>query len=300
MQVDRDAALKAGLEALVLVVQERFSGGRSTVAAALKAELQRRFNGRFDERVMGFFSFRDFLKEAEQRRLVKLRLAAGGDIEAIPPGAPERALATVAPGQPSAEGAVYIRPDIWQAFVDWRPNWIRAYDLQQDRAVMVPATATPFDAPDWIEFRKALAAYPDRFRAIEPIAMERQLAWMNELIDQTQDQSIRDVLRSALDSERPFGAFARAAASIPEIKSRWNRTLQERVYSITREWMERNRLLLDLVQERRPRTINSSSQVPSGSSASEQEIRSRVHAAIDRMPIAELKRIELPIEYLLD
>jgi Uncharacterised protein family (UPF0158) len=300
MQVDRDAALKAGLEALVLVVQERFNGGRSTVAAALKAELQRRFNGRFDERVMGFFSFRDFLKEAEQRRLIKLRQAVGGDLEAIPPGTPERAVTAVALGQAGAEGAVYIRPDIWQAFVDWRPNWIRAYDLQQDRAVMVPATATPFDAPDWIELRKALAGHPDRFRSIEPIPMEKQLAWMNELIEQIQDESIRDVLRSALDSERPFGAFARAAASIPEIKTRWNRALQGRVFAITREWMERNRLLLDLVQERRPRTLTNPSQATSGSSASENEIRARVHAAIDRMPIAELKRIELPIEYLLD
>jgi len=298
MQGDRDAALRVGLDELVLAVQERFRAGRPAVAAALKSDLQRRFNGRFDERVMGLFSFRDFLKEAEARRLIRLRWAAGGDLEALPPGLTEPPVAAATQSDTGPQGTVYIRPDIWRAFVDWRPNWTRAYDRQQDRAVMFPASATPFDAAEWVEARASLAAHPDRFRLIEPIAMEKQLAWMNELIDQIPEVATRDLLRSAIDTNRPFGAFARSVAALPEVKARWNQVMQERVFAIAREWMEKNGLRLDLVQERRPRPGAAAPE--STPRSSEQEIRARVHAAIDRMPIAELKRIELPIAYLLD
>src|SRR5438270_5846458 len=84
MQFDRNSALEAALKELDEIVRERFRARRPTVAATLKAELQRRFNGRFDERAIGFAGFRDFLKEAEARHVVTLRRAAGGDVEAVP------------------------------------------------------------------------------------------------------------------------------------------------------------------------------------------------------------------------
>jgi len=296
MQFDREAALQASFDELTKIVRERFREGRSTVAAALKAELQTRFGGRFNQAAIGYDSFRDLLKDAEARQLIRLRTASGGDLEALPPEVPAQ---QAAPSTAIAEAGTYIRPDVWRAFVDWRQNWTRVYDLERDRAVMFPATPSPFDATEWIEMRQSSTEHPDRYKAIEPIAMDVQLRWMREFVDAIPEDAAREQLRAALDTQKPFGTFARAAQSLPDVKTRWNRAREERVLALVRAWMQRNGLTLSVVQERRPRAAETTQPTPSAG-ASEQQLRTALHAAIDRMPLAELKRIELPVGYFVD
>src|SRR5579872_1490983 len=286
MQFDRDAALQASFDELAKVVRERFREGRSTVAAALKAELQRRFAGRFDQTAIGYVSFRDFLKDAEARSLIRTRRARGGDVEAVPPDVVDQpASASTLP----LESSTFVRPDVWRAFVDWRPNWVRAYDLQQDRAVMYPASASPFDAPEWIEMRRSAADFPDRFKAIEPIAMDVQLRWITDFVETIADAGTRDQLKATLDSPRPFGAFARALQAVPEIKAEWNRTREAQVLSYLRDWMDRNKLTLNLIEERPSKPTEGATAPSQASTATEQQIRAVLHAAIDRMPLADLR-----------
>jgi hypothetical protein len=295
MQFDRNAALEAALKELDEIVRERFRARRPTVAATLKAELQRRFNGRFDERAIGFAGFRDFLKEAEARHVVTLRRAAGGDVEAVPYAVAD---AAAEPGDAGAPPAAFMRPDLWRTFVDWKPNWTRLYDVAKDRAVMFPTAATPFDAPEWSELRKSVAENPENYLAIEPINAEAQLTWLREFVAQLQDVPTRGVLQSAIGSDRPFGTFARLIETMPDVKARWHRFRLERVLALARDWMDRSGIRITLTEERKE--LPAERGRASGGEVNEQAVRARLHAAIDRMPVAELLRIELPIGYVLD
>lgn len=297
MQFDRNAALEAAIKELDEVVRERFKARRPTVAATLKAELQRRFNGRFDERPIGFASFRDFLREAEARHVVTLRRAAGGDVEAVPYTVVE---ASTESGEAGASAAAFMRSDLWRAFVDWRPNWTRLYDVAKDRAVMFPTAATPFDAPEWSELRTSIAEHADNYLAIEPIAAETQLTWLKEFVPQLQDVPTRGVLQSAIGSERPFGTFARLIETMPDVKARWHRFRLERVLALAQEWMEHKGLRIALTEERKELQAERTRPGAGIGEVNEQAVRARVHAAIDRMPVAELLRIELPVGYLID
>ncbi len=294
MQIDRESALRAAHEALKDVVASYSLEGRSTVAASLKSALKRRFSDRFDERSIGFLSFRDFLKDAEARGIVQLQRAPGGDLEAMLPGAPPQRSRGTAEVHSSTS---FVRADIWRAFVDWNPGWTRLYDAEADRAVMFPETTTPFDPPEWSVQRDAAQRQPERFREIEPISMDTQLEWMRAFAREVRDQTSRELLQSALQSSRPFGAFVRQVNIFPETRLQWHRFRLDNVLAVVAAWVQRNNLTIQF-QENRPRET-----APSGKTTadvSEAAVRARLRAIIDRMPLSDLLRLEIPVGYILD
>jgi hypothetical protein len=64
--------------------------------------------------------------------------------------------------------------------------------------------------------------------------------------------------------------------------------------------MEHKGLRIALTEERKDLPAVRGRPTTGFGEVNEQAVRARLHAAIDRMPVAELLRIELPIGYLLD
>jgi Uncharacterised protein family (UPF0158) len=293
MQIDREPAIRAAFDALRDIVTTFTAEGRPTVAASLKSALQRRFDNNFDQRSIGFYSFRDFLREAEARGVVELRDARGGDLEAVLPGATQSA----EKGQEKSGSAALLRGDFWKAFLDWKVGWRRVYDVQEDRALMFPETATPFDRADWSLYREAVLRQPERFRSIDPIGMETQLEWMRAFQRDIDDPASKTLLQSALESSRPFGTFARLVNNLPEIRARWHRYRLDRVAAVASSWAQRNYLTIEFLQSPQPKI---SAPAKTATESGEGAVRARIHAIIDRMTLSDLLRLEIPISYLLD
>jgi hypothetical protein len=287
---------EAALRLLQSVVQDRLASGRRTHSAGLKPAMQRRSNEGFSEVRLGFATFRGFLEWAQEAGAVRLVPSPRGpDIEVYP----------AAPGQHGAEQIPEragqrkrIRPDLWRSFVDWRQDWRRVFDRESQEARMFPREPHEVgDAPQHAELRAAVANDPHRFIEITPISQADQLAWMREFADAEIDSAVKEELTSGLQAVRPAAAFAGRLRQTPTALQRWNRWREQRVADVIQEWARSNQLDLAIYDE--------ASAPPSAprrlvvEDLDDIALRTRLHEAIDRMPLAELLRLPIPLEYLI-
>lgn len=279
-------------EKLADVVERLAKSRRSTRSASVKPRLQWTLEG-FDEQQLGFRTFRSFLEAAAAAGHVTLRPVSNApDVEVLPTEAPE----------PTAEnGPGRIRRDLWSAFVDWRPGWTRLYDRETDGVAWLPAAVVGSEPPAVAALRKAWQADANRFVPIVPVDQETTIEWIRAFVDEAGGEHA-EALRLSLEARRPIQAFVAAARDAGSL-SAWNAQRLGRVRGLVDTWMREHNLTIDLQGERplltaptRGRPRLSGSRQP----ATDDDVRRRVIAAVERMSRAELLRLPIPIEYILD
>jgi hypothetical protein len=297
---DPALTLAETLDLLRSSVRRILARGRRTTAAAVSLEMRRESGQTFTPAAAGFESFRDLLRFAEQLGAVELVAStARGDIDVLlaeNPPKPESA-------RPAQHGTV--RRDLWQAFVDWSTQWIRAYDVQTNQVVKA-STAVRDEASspavsDW-------DGDPVRYRRIPQVTREDQLLWMRGFVDQLASDAEREMLSLALSTERPSSSFAVALRATPKVQREWHQVLSEHVIAKITEWTTEEGLDIDIFQRPTPpkphiarvRDGTSTTSRLSGSEGSSSDaLRKQVLDAVARMPLAELLRLPIPAEYLL-
>jgi hypothetical protein len=296
---------------LRLAIANLRTRAKRTTAAAVKTEMQRLSSGGFNEAEYGHDSFRKFLIAAEEEGAVALQLPSyGSGQDAQVDLAEEREGST--PSEPTIRR---IRPDIWSTFFDYRTDLVRVFDLRDHRAVKFPTDPVPFESSSITELRARFRKEPDQFLVIEPVCLEEQLRWMQEFTAQVEG-SERPLLEEALREDKALAAFTSLVRSHSALAERWNRYRLESVTRRVSHWMRQHDLELDLYERnlwqsfrgQRGRATPGASSIRGEvdqprtrhGGVSVESVRSRVSAAVARMPLSELLQLRLPVEYMLD
>jgi hypothetical protein len=300
-------------------------GARPPTASEVRLEMKHRTYGGFDPKLVGFKRFREFLMAAASQGHIALDASRPGDLAVLRP----------ADADQLREPSNFVRSDLWRAFVDWDPRMLRFYDKNAGKALMIPRESVPFEPMRYRDLRRRLEQEPESFIEINPVEMPTQLAWMREYAERVTDADLRSLLKEALDSKKPLKLFTDMLRANPPQLALWHRELGLKVRREVERWrdsaaaeeqidIERrqppssapgslsqshsssrtedltsNARLLRLL---RTRLKPSSDRDPSetGSQAEGAELRARLHLAIDRMPLAELKMLRVPVGYLFE
>lgn len=294
------------LTALVRAITRLVEDGRTPKAAAVKPALVREMNGRFDERLLGFRTFRDFLTWARDEGAITLQ-SVGVDLEVIPvssaiktEGGPPKLV--VGPHQG-------IRSDLWRAWVDWSPTTRRYYDRAMERAIIVPENDAPGQPHSTATLREAVMSDPSRFVEIAGISEDETMSQMRTFAESITDPGTREELIGALtENARPASSFRRIVQREANLASEWHQFRAQLVADSISAWATKNQVhLANIVRDPQPRYEQHGSerlyQRRAGNSTpddgSEASLRARVLDALARMPTSELLRLRVPAEYLL-
>lgn len=289
-------------------VDDLHSTGRRIYAAGLKPELKRRSYGGFDERAIdgGFTSFKRFLEAAESRGIVDLTPApVGPDVLVTPHGMEPAEIkstdAGVPSGAPAAVGAGrFIRREFWRAFIDWRDDDVRIYDPASDAVLRFPSEPVPLEPDGQAERRRRWVEQPERFHQITPIGIERQLEWMRAFASKA-EEPMRTALVLSLANDKPFQAFSIAVRADHGTGARWQAERARLVATEVAEWAQEAGI--------EPRIFEPPLRAARGepspakrapASSHEADVRRKVHAAVERMPLSALYVLSIPVEYLVD
>lgn len=293
---------------LRLTVDDLHSTGRRIYAAGLKPELKRRSSGGFDEKAIdgGFTSFKRFLEAAQSRGIVDLTPApVGPDVLVTPHGVEPAEIkstdAGASSGAPAPVGAGrFIRREFWRAFIDWRDDDVRIYDPASDTVMRFPSEPVPLEPHGQAERRRRWLEEPERFRQITPIGTERQLEWMRAFAS-TADEPMKTALVLALATEKPFQAFSIAVRADHSTSARWQAERARLVAAEIAEWARDGGIEPRIFEPPLRAARGELSSVKSRPASShEADVRRKVHAAVDRMPLSVLYALTIPVEYLVD
>ncbi|MDP9224688.1 MAG: UPF0158 family protein [Actinomycetota bacterium] len=292
----RDSAQAFSL--LRTVVVDAYASGRSTFAAGIKPELQKRTVGGFDEKRLGFRSFRQFLEAAEGEGVIHLEWVDGANkLQVVPFEIPVRMSKPPAPPQPTtaSRSRGRIRDDIWHAFLDWDDDVERYYDRVTDQAILIRADS---------EGKGTSASLPGapseetsrRYVPIKHVPFIEQLGWMRSFAEGVPDEGLRQVLLHALESQRPAGSFATAVRSVPQLATAWFDSLVTRVFDRIEAWATENDVDLKVLTG--PKT-SPRAEPQRVEDMNLDEVRALMHRVVDRMPLRDLLEIQVRVGYFL-
>lgn len=303
---DLSTARQNAYERLAELTTRLVGNGRSTRSAGVKPALQG-LDASFDERRLGFRSFRSFLEAAEANGHVALRGVPGTpDVDVFPAG-------PLASHDAGASRPERIRGDVWSAFVDWRSHWERVYDRETHQVGWLPTVSSPDEGAVVADLRRAASDDPSRYVRIEPIRQDVTLDWMTRFVEGLPDGTEQQMLKDALANARPIRAFV-IAVNRSRVKDEWGKERLERVRAHITSWAEANGLALDLTTEREPltappelrsghaprRPVAGARRSPPTMGPAADDLRDRVCRAVRAMSRAELLRLAIPLEYILD
>jgi hypothetical protein len=297
VQHESSSPIEDAFRLLVEVVGEYSAHGRRTVSASLKPALQQRSLGGFSEQKLGFPTFRQFLRAAEGRGLVAL-LPAGVDLEVRPLGDAAAPISFTSDSRP--ESPVSIRPDLWRCFIDWKPGWRRVYRKDADQAIMFPENPVPLEPAEFTAMRSDWKVHPERYVAITPIPQDVHIGWMREFAGGVTDAIARGALEAALKDDRPAAAFMEAVRAFPKVGSEWRARRLEHVLTVIRTWIQTHGLELKYAVSRPRRATMVRVAPPAIDGFVAERLRSILHSAIDKMPVAELLKVRISAEYFID
>jgi len=275
--------------------------------------------GAFDERGLGYLTFREFLDDAAEHGVIKIiPPAPGQDYRLYLPGSTALAEHTVsAPasgsaGTPQASSRTthkHIRSDLWATFIDWNESLRRVYDVQARRAYRIPAEPGALEPKEITELRQQADLDPKRFRTIPRVSQEIHLGWMRQFVHRVEDASLRTFLESALDGERPAAGFRTALRAYPREQTAWTTFLIDQLAERIAAFGRDEGLDIDPFEEEPREPLNSNSAAitaqPDAPAPSEtltpsiDQVRAKLHAAIDVMPLQDLLALKVPVGYLL-
>jgi hypothetical protein len=283
-----DAALRA--------TQSFLDQGRVPTAAAVKSRLRSEHD--FNERDYGFGSFREFL----------LAAASLSDLSVAIPEPHSGLDATVTISEtgelpPSTiQTSRHLRHDIWTAFVDWREGYIRVFDRMNGRAFTYPVRPAFGESASITDVRKRLGHHPEEFVKIMGVPFAEQFQWIKDFVNSVPHGPERQVLAAALEEDRPVACFSAALRQMPDLRGEWIERRTANVEVVVRRWMRDNALDFELYGHL-PRQVSAPTQLPERVEKVDREtterVREQVLEAVRRMPLHELLRLSIPVEYLL-
>ena len=276
--------------------------------------MQRIISGVFDQSVYGYETFRDFVQDAESNGVVVVvrQPTKGADALITLPG---QTVPSSSPVPPRRQGR--IRPDVWRGFTSWETGYTRVWDLEADQVLMFPTEPRPLEPSQHQVWRDEVVAHPERFRTVQVVSEDQLVTVMRSFVDSlAPENDAVPILRAALGQTRPARAFTAAARALPGIAERWKRDRFDLVCSSIEKWQESNGVRIS-IEDASPRsdshraakranppvvTTGRAPVRPSGerSDAAANATRERILAALARMPLSELLRLRVPVEYLID
>lgn len=231
-------ALSTAYQSLVAAVRDFHIHGRPCLGATLKPALISR--GAFNEQVLGFRKFGDFLRAAAAAGHVQIGSTPGGDISValadvnIPEVPPRLQTGVEHPRVSSDSGqlplpftsAIRVRQDLWNAFNSTSPNWV--YDPARDLAYRNSDAGTAASP----------AASLNANLVQIPAGGDRVLEWMRSFANM-QDPDINSFLSTAFEADGAPYRFANLVR-VRGLQRHWGRFHVERVLSAIQEWASSN------------------------------------------------------------
>ena len=246
------------------IASEMYADERLCYAAAAKPLLTQALPS-FDEKALGYESFRAFLKDAEAKGQVQLLLAKGGDVEVLPAGA-----SVPVSGAP-------IRRDLWTAVTSRSEKYRYLPDVDRVVSDDHDGEGVPL-----------------------PVAGEaRQLEWAEQFVASLDPEQAPELVKRFEAAETARQKFLLLVEDA-DVRRAWNRMRTQHVTKLLEEWRAENHLRLALQEPSRRRPRRPSDRPHQAASSRDDLVRRRLHAAIDRMPLADLLRISLPVEYTVE
>ena len=276
------------------IAQDAASRGRLAYAASAKPLMRQKLG--FDETALNYSTFRELLVDAEAAGFLRLKYVLGGDVE-LTPGEPDT-LASEPAAEPTrgAEGStdddgreerVFIRRDFWQTAVKPGQWW---YDRGVDAVVRAASAPSGSD----------LIKMPD-------LGDETQGPWVEEFVhtlSRPRQEALVPALANALDVA---GKTSLLRAQPQTVRNSWFNFLSMKVAARFEEWKSENDLTVRITMPPRPPRKDAvrtgSAPPPRGTLAggrSENAVRERLHHAIERMPLSDLLRLSVPVEFLIE
>lgn len=284
---------------LATAAGERVAERRGTKAAGVKVSVQKLSGGTFDERRLGYATFRDFLRDAESAGFVTLQ-ASGDDVDVLPGSAPP----TASLEPPILRANQVLRADLWKAWVEWSPSFTRVYDRVTERALVYPSAPSPHERPADSMVRTTVAENPTRFVPIQGLSQAETLGQMHAFANTWVDPSEREAMLSALNGLQPAAEFTKSVRLHPHLGASWHRTRAQHVATAIAKWAAEHNVRLNewIIGAESPRSPTGTFDRPSRKQSERDEglIRARILAAVERMPTSELLRLRLPAEYMID
>lgn len=217
----------------------------------------------FKESELGYPNFAAFVRDIKG---VASEFRTNADFTAVPAQYSEAL-------KEGAEEPLRIRKDFWDAFVTFPvPGQFRAYDPANDQIVRGTADNIPAGV-----------------FTIVPITAEEQLQWRRDFIKELgEDSSLSEVLPQ-LQPSGGLRAFSQAIDSRPALKRRWYSMLAQRVAERIRQWARSH----DVGDTLWVLSAPSQLQEP-------EDVRLKIYAVLDRIPVERLLDLSLPVRWLLD
>ena len=284
------------LQLLERSVRALRSAGALTYAAGVKARMKQlaedEYPEGFSEESLGLPNFRSFLNLALARGIVRLVTTPSGDDFEV-----------FLRDEPSRPVARRLRHDLWNAFIHWPDGNARAYDRILNQVVTCPHE----------ELERLRTSEPTRFVEIpeNPRSATRDLmlAFLEQVPAGTPKSRLEEAL---LDESDPEKKFVDALRGESRLLARWRADQTDHYSRVVEEWAKTHEVSADLYEAKpeppRVRGASARRHVPAShprereaglSSGEIQVLRARVIAAVQRMPLADLLRMPIPIEYLL-
>jgi hypothetical protein len=258
-------------DALTTVVEQAREKRSSTYAASVKPRLKARLPS-FDESALGYDSFRAFLTDAEQAGRIRLTFTRGGDVEISLTNDPPREVRR-------------IRPDLWAAATDEQGEGKYFYDARIDRVA-----ARPRDGE-----QAGLVEIPSADSST-------QSGWIEQFLSERQDTQpeLAEKVRSVQAISEKLEIL-----NVSAVAREWHAARLAAVLKLLTKWSSEQGLAVDLADGSRSRAETARNQRPTARRPTrrgnaEQLLRERLHQAVDRMPISELLRLPVPLEYTVD
>lgn len=259
--VDLNRAYQLLRETVVALLES----GKTAATAGIKPEMQRRSYGGFDERRLGFATFGEFIRSAQDAGIVRVTKTGPGfthvaiaDGDAAEPVGPRRG--------PSRR----IRADLWSAFINWDLS-PRFWDVDARRVVEEPPTA--------------LSQRDRRLVEISRVTRADQLNWMREYADSLGEHPLAPALRAVLESERAPQGFAALLRSDRSLQARWSHRRLTLVAEHISRWTIAHSLEVPIWEEER--------------NSSAADLRALLHRALDEIHDDQLPLVALPAGALL-
>lgn len=220
-------ATQEAFQLLADTVAEHADTDRPLTASGAYLQMRRKSFGGFDLEAFGYRRFRDFLAQAAQAGYVTIDDSHQGDLTLRAVESHEK-----------VESIKPIRPDLWKAFTDWTPGLVRLYDIAEDQVLMTPAEPVPLEPVRFKEIRDRREKSPENFVVISPIELQEQLEWMHKFSETVQDQQIKQLLETALASEKPHKLFRAVLRDATDYQKKWRNVFSSRVRAVIERWRD--------------------------------------------------------------
>lgn len=275
---DTNAALELLSQALEQMALER----RITTAAGVSARM-RQIDPQFTTAATGFRSFRELLRLAEERSLVHVSKPEGGSDFLL-----TRAPADVTIGGPGEAPLELsrLRPDLWGALLDWSATTY-VYDRRTQRTVPGDSAVT----------------LPEGSVPTPAKSQELRQAWMQTFARGLAPE-LKEQLLSTLAEDPSGAAFLHMIRAQQQTRRRWEGFLRKPLLDLARDWAAEHGIpLADIVGSRSeaPAELARKPAPKSGRRgfAADAELRREILDVLGGLPLTELLKIPIPLEYSL-